>query len=127
MKLKLGIFYGFLIWLLTFIISNIIQPVIIENIEYVNILVPLSIIIVTGFFGILYIRNINENEVIEGIKVGILFIIIDIICDMIFFVIPHNNNILIMNYPTHVVYMAIIILTITTLLGYLAQMKIELK
>lgn len=127
MKIKLGIIYGFLIWLLTYIISSIVQPVIIENIEYVNIIVPLSIIIVTGFFGILYIRNIAENEVIEGIKVGILFIIIDVILDIIFFIIPHYKNVLILNYPMHVGYMIIIMLTITTLLGYLAQMKIELK
>ena len=127
MKIKLGIIYGFLIWLLTYTISSIVQPVIIENIEYVNIIVPLSIIIVTGFFGILYIRNIDENEVIEGIKVGILFIIIDVILDIIFFIIPHYQNVLILNYPMHVGYMIIIMLTITTLLGYLAQMKIELK
>ncbi|MBQ9025998.1 MAG: hypothetical protein IJ104_06465 [Methanobrevibacter sp.] len=127
MKLKLGIIYGILIWLLTYIISNIFQPVVIENIVYMNIIVPLSIIVVTGFFGILYIRNFNENEVIEGIKGGILFSIIDIICDLIFFVIPNNSNILISNYPFHIVYMTIIILIITTLLGYLAQMNIELK
>jgi len=127
MKLKLAIIYGILIWALTYILSTLVNPLFSDNLPNMNISVPIIIIIVTGFFGILYIRNINENEVIEGIKVGILFIIIDIICDMIFFVIPHNNNILIMNYPTHVVYMAIIILTITTLLGYLAQMKIELK
>ena len=127
MKIKLGIIYGFLIWLLTYIISSIVQPVIIENIEYVNIIVPLSIIIVTGFFGILYIRNIAENEVIEGIKVGILFIIIDVILDIIFFIKKKKKNVLILNYPMHVGYMIIIMLTITTLLGYLAQMKIELK
>ena len=80
MELKLGIIYGVLIWILTYIISSIFQPVMIENIVYINIIVPISIIIVAGFFGILYIRNINKNEVIEGIKVGILFIIVDIIC-----------------------------------------------
>ncbi|MBR0271259.1 MAG: hypothetical protein IJQ68_04610 [Methanobrevibacter sp.] len=127
MKLKLGIIYGILIWLLTYIISNIFQPVMIENIIYMNIIVPISIIIVAGFFGILYIRNFNENEVIEGIKVGILFIIIDIICDMLFFIIPNNQNALVLNYPLHIAYMVIIILIITTLLGYLAQMNIELK
>ena len=104
-----------------------VKPVIIENIGYVNIIVPISIIILTGFFGILYIRNIDENEVIEGILVGILFIIIDVICDMIFFIIPQKENVLLFNYPMHIIYMIIIMMSITTLLGYLAQMKIELK
>ncbi|WP_407381671.1 hypothetical protein [Methanobrevibacter sp.] len=127
MELKLGIIYGVLIWILTYIISSIFQPVMIENIVYINIIVPISIIIVAGFFGILYIRNINENEVIEGIKVGILFIIVDIICDLLFFIIPNNQNALVLNYPLHLTYMIIIMLIITTLLGYLAQMNIELK
>lgn len=127
MKIKLAIIYGILIWFLTYLISIIFQPIIIDNTEYINFLVPLSIIIVTGFFGILYIRNMNENEVFEGILVGILFIIIDIICDLVFFIIPGNTNILVSNYPSHIILMSIIILSITTLLGYLAQMNIELK
>lgn len=127
MKIKLAILYGILIWFVTYVISIIFQPIIIDNTAYVNFIVPLSIIIVTGFFGILYIRNIDSNEVIEGILVGIIFIIIDFICDLIFFLIPNNTNILITNYPNHVFIMAIIMLSITTLLGYLAQMNIELK
>lgn len=127
MKIKLAIIYGILIWFVTYVISIIFQPIIIDNTAYVNFIVPLSIIIVTGFFGILYIRNIDRNEVIEGILVGIIFIIIDLICDLIFFTIPNNTNILVTNYPNHVFIMAIIMLSITTLLGYLAQMNIELK
>ena len=127
MKYKLGIICGLLIWFLTYLITNTIEPVVIENVTYVNIIIPLSIVIVTGFFGIIYIREINENEVIEGIKVGILFIIIDIICDLVFSVIPQNRNILVENYPGHLILMTILVLVITTLIGYLAQMKIELK
>ena len=54
-------------------------------------------------------------------------IIIDIICDLVFFVIPQNRNILVENYPGHLILMTILVLVITTLIGYLAQMKIELK
>nr|MCR5027113.1 hypothetical protein [Methanobrevibacter sp.] len=103
------------------------QPYIIDNITYFNLIFPLSIIIIAGFFGILYIREINENEILEGIKVGFLFIIIDIILDLVFFIIPKNTNILLSNYPAHVALMIIIMLLTTTFLGYLAQMNIELK
>ena len=127
MKLKLAITFGFLIWIITYILSSIFNPIFTEYIPYVNIIVPLIIIITTGFFGILYIRNIETNEVIEGILVGIIFIIIDIICDLIFFIIPHNNNLIITDYPIHIISMIIIILSITTFLGYLAQMTIDLK
>jgi uncharacterized membrane protein len=82
---------------------------------------------VTGFFGIIYIRNILENEVVEGIIVGIIFIIIDGILDSLVFVLPQSQNLIVGDYPLHVVSTAVITLSITTLLGYLAQMNIDLK
>jgi hypothetical protein len=94
---------------------------------YNNILLPLIIIIVTGFFGIIYIRNINKDELIEGIIVGILFIVIDIILDTVFFIILENKNILFSSFLNHIILMSIIMLIITSFLGYLAQMNIELK
>ena len=116
MKLKLGIIYGILIWFFVYLITVIFSPLITDN-----------IITVTGFFGILYIRDIDENEVIEGFKIGIIFILMDVICDFVFFVIRKKTNILIDDYPIHVISMIILTLITTTLLGYLAQMEIDLK
>ena len=127
MKIKLAVIYGILIWIVTYIFSLIVQPLIISNTVYNNLILPIIMIIVTGFFGILYIREINQDEVIEGIIVGIIFIAIDIVCDTIVFVLPNNHTILITNYSTHLIVMSIITLLTTTFLGYLAQMKIELK
>lgn len=127
MKLKLAIIYGILIWVFITIISSICSPIFTDNLPHINIVVPLSMIIVTGFFGILYIRNIETNEVVEGILGGIIFIIVDLILDNIFFIIPNRINPIVIDYPLHVISMVIITLIITTLLGYLAQMKIDLK
>ena len=127
MNLKLAVIYGILIWIITYIISVIVQPMITSNNTYNNLIIPLFIIIVTGFFGILYIREINEDEVIEGIIAGIIFIAIDIICDVIVFILPKNEFVFMTEFPMHIILMSIITLSIMTLLGYLAQMKIELK
>jgi hypothetical protein len=127
MKLKLGIICGILIWIITSFFSGILRPIFNSSIPKVNIIVPIITIIVTGFFGIIYIRNIESNEVIEGILVGILFVIIDILLDAIFFVIPNAGKIIIGDYPLHIVSITIITISITTLLGYLAQMNIDLK
>ena len=94
MKIKLGLICGILIWIFTYLISMLVQVFTSDNMIYNNLILPLIIIIVTGFFGIIYIRNVNEDELIEGILVGILFIAIDIILDTVFFVILHNKNIL---------------------------------
>ncbi len=127
MKIKQAIIYGILIWAITYVLSLIFNPIFTNNLPDINIVVPIIIIIVTGFFGILYIRNIEENEVIEGILVGMIFIIIDIFLDYIFFIMPHRTNPLIGNYPLHMFSMIVLTLLITTFLGYLAQMKIDLK
>ncbi|WP_458405342.1 hypothetical protein, partial [Methanobrevibacter sp.] len=105
----------------------IFNPIFTDNVPHVNLLIPIITIIVTGFFGILYIRNIETNEVVEGVLVGIIFVIIDIFLDWIFFVMPNTPNVLFDNFQIHVISMTILTLLITTFLGYLAQMTIDLK
>ena len=90
MKLKLAIFYGVLIWIFTTVLSNIFNPIFTSNLPGVNIIVPIITIVVTTFFGILYIRNIETNEVIEGIVAGMMFVIIDIILDYVVFILPKS-------------------------------------
>ncbi|WP_405292919.1 hypothetical protein [Methanobrevibacter sp.] len=127
MKLKLAILYGILIWAINSILTEIFNPIFTSNLPRVNIIVPIITIVVTGFFGILYIRNIESNEVAEGILVGVIFILIDIILDVLIFILPKTTNIIIGDYPLHVISITVITLSITTLLGYLAQMTIDLK
>ena len=127
MKIKLAIIFGILIWFLTYVLTSFFNPIFTDNLPNINIVVPIIMIIVTGFFGILYIRNIEKNEVIEGFLVGLIFIFIDMLCDYIFFILPQNRPLIIQNYPMHIFSMIILTLLITTFLGYLAQMKIDLK
>ena len=128
MKLKLAVIFGILNWLIIYIIPEILNPIFIDNIPYVNIIVPITVIIITGFFGILYIRNIETNEVVEGMLGGIVFIIVDVICDFIFLIMPNTHAIILEpNYTVHFVSIIITTLLITTFLGYLAQMNIDLK
>ncbi|MDO5810603.1 MAG: hypothetical protein Q4Q37_05870 [Methanobrevibacter sp.] len=127
MKLKLAIIFSIVIWILTYALSSIFNPLFTDNIPHINIVIPIITIIVTGFFGILYIRTIETNEVIEGILFGLIVVIVDLILDVIFFVMPNTPNILFDNIQVHIISMTIITLLITTFLGYLAQMTIDLK
>lgn len=127
MKLKLAIIYGILIWIITYLATWIMNHFFSNSLLNFNIIIPIILIIVTGFFGILYIRNINENEVIEGLIVGVIFIMIDIICDFSIPVISKTQNIMFTDYKFHIFSTIVITLLITTFLGYLAQMSIDLK
>ena len=84
-------------------------------------------IFVTGLFGTLYIRNIETNEILEGFLVGILFSICDIILDYIFFIIPNNHTLIFGNFTIHLISMTLVTIFMTTFLGYLAQMNINLN
>ena len=127
MKLKLAIILSIVIWILTYVLSSIFNPIFTDNIPHINIVIPIITIIVTGFFGIIYIRSIETNEVVEGILFGIIVVIIDILLDLIFFILPNNPTPLFNDFNVHIISMTIITLLITTLLGYLAQMNIDLK
>ena len=127
MKVKLAIVYGILIWIISTILIEIINPIFNLNFPNINIIVPIITILVTGFFSILYIRNIDDNEVIEGLFVGIVFVIIDIVLDNLFYLLPNTPKLFIGDYPMHILYLTILTLFITTFLGYLAQMNIDLK
>ena len=127
MKLKKAIIFGILIWFITYILTSILNPIFTDNLPNINIVVPITIIIVTGFFGILYIREIDENEVMEGILAGIIFVIIDIILDSTIFILPNRPVLIVEDFAVHVISMFVIVLSITTFLGYLAQMNVDLK
>lgn len=127
MRLKIGIIYGVLIWIITHLVFSVTHPIIDTHTSNSTFILFLFIIIVSGFFSILYIREINKNEVLEGLLGGIIFAAIDIILDLVFFVIPNNHNILISNYTTHFILISVMLIIIPTFLGYLAQMNIELK
>lgn len=127
MKLKLAIIYGILIWIITYLATWMALKIFSNSLLSFNIVIPIILIIVTGFFGILYIRNIYENEVIEGLIVGVIFIIVEVICDFSLSIISKTPNIMFTDYEFHVFSIIVITLLITTFLGYLAQMSIDLK
>ena len=127
MRLKIGIIYGVLIWIITHLLFSVTHPIIDAHTSNSTFILFLFLIIVSGFFSILYIREINKNEVFEGLIGGIIFAIIDIVLDLVFFVIPNNQSILFSNYTTHIIFISVMLITVPTFLGYLAQMNIELK
>lgn len=114
MKLKLAIIYGVLIWIISTILIHLLNPIFNSNLPGINIIIPVITIIVTGFFGILYIRDIETNEVIEGIIVGIIFVLIDTILDAFILVLPIAQSSITGDYSLHIISITIITLLITT-------------
>lgn len=127
MKIKKALIYGFLCWLVVEIISAIFSVFITPGVQFNTIIIPIIIFITTGFFGIFYIRNFDRNELFEGFVGGLIFFLVDLICDLIFIIWPNNVTILFNDYLLHLVCTMIIMPFTLTVLGYLAQMPIQLK
>ncbi|MBR3140939.1 MAG: hypothetical protein IKF11_08770 [Methanobrevibacter sp.] len=121
MKLKLAIIYGILIWTIIYFLSPLF------NTFHLKIITPIILIIITGFFGILYIRNFDNNEVLEGFLLGIIFVTIGVILDFTQSNLTNSQNAFSNDYTSYLLLKVVLTILITTFLGYLAQMKIDLK
>lgn len=127
MNIKKAILYGFLCWLFIEIILIICRPFINIEYEYSTLLKLITIIISTGIFGTLYLRNLNKNEILEGFIGGIIFFLINMGCNLIFIIWPNDISIIFNNYLYDFIITLIIMPFILTVLGYFAQMPIRLK
>ena len=128
MKIKLAVVFGIFSWAILFIISILCDSINIITSQYHNLFIPLAIMIVSTFFGILYIRNFNSHELYEGFMCGIIFIVVDLLLDLVFIILPGNYGSFIFHeYRLHLYSTIILIPLITTFLGYLAEMPVRLE
>lgn len=127
MKWKLATIYGILAYLLVYFCSVLTNNIISSDLPLFNTYMPVWIIFWALVFGILYIRPLPDNEIAEGLVLGVYFVIISIIMDILmnfFGILPNSFN---LSYLFRLAYMYIIYPIITTTLGYMANFEVQLK
>ena len=85
MKWKIVILYGFLLWLIPFLVSFIVYPFKLANSPVFETIMAITLVLVGSIFFILYIKKSDNFNLTEGLKLGILFLIISIIIDLFLF------------------------------------------
>jgi hypothetical protein len=85
MKWKIGILYGFLLWLLPFLISFLIYPLKIRADPLFETIMPISLVLIGSIFFSLYIKKNPNMGILEGLELGFLFFLISIILDLLMF------------------------------------------
>lgn len=85
MKWKIGILFGFFVWLIPFIVSFIIYPFKLSIYPVFETVMTITLVLIGSIFLILYIRKSKDMNTFEGFEVGILFFIISIIFDLFLF------------------------------------------
>ncbi|MEE9573674.1 MAG: hypothetical protein V3W20_11540 [Candidatus Neomarinimicrobiota bacterium] len=84
-SIKKAILYGFLIWLIPFVVAFIIFPIHDSNRPLFESIMPIAIALSVVIFGKMYFKNVETNYKKEGIWLGFIWIIISLVIDLILF------------------------------------------
>lgn len=80
-----AILYGFLLWLIPFIVGFVIYPLRASNRALFETIMPLTLTIGIVFFSILYFRKIDKELLSAGIRLGVIAFTLSILIDLLLF------------------------------------------
>lgn len=118
----MAILYGFLTWLALFIVGIVIYPIHDSNRPLFESIMPVAGIIFTMLFLILYLKKAKDFSVKDGVVLGILWFLINIILDLLMFMWGPMK----MTFVDYLADIGIIYLTIpviTIAIGYIKNKK----
>lgn len=84
-SIKKAILYGFLIWLIPFVVAFIIFPLHDSNRPLFESIMPVAIALSVVIFGKMYFKHVETDYKKEGLLLGLIWIIISLVIDLILF------------------------------------------
>jgi hypothetical protein len=118
--LKLCLF-GFLIWLIPFLVSFLISSLRETNRPLFESIMPIILTVTTIVFSILYLKKIKENQVNESILAGLIWFCISIIIDLIMFLPESPMQMTFIDYIMDIGITYLIIPIVAIGLGYMME------
>ncbi|OWT33701.1 hypothetical protein BGI41_00990 [Methanobrevibacter sp. 87.7] len=124
MKWKTATIMSIILYFLVYICSNITNGAINVDLPIFKTYMPVWVIFWSLVFGIIYIRGLPDNELAEGLVLGVYFIIISMILDI--FKSTFISHIPFTEYVCKIAYIYLFYPIITTSLGYMASFEVQL-
>ena len=123
-SLRLAILYGILVWIAVFAVSFAIFPIHDSNRPLFESIMPVAIAASVVFFSTLYFKKLEKNFLNEGIKLGLLWMIINILIDLPLFL-PEGSpmKVSLAEYVSDIGFTYLMIPIITVGVGYLLDSK----
>jgi fumarate reductase subunit C len=119
---KFALFYGFLLWLIPFIVAFLIFPLRETERPLFETIMAVTVTLTVVVFSILYFGKIDGGYLREGVRIGILWFVISIVIDLLMFMWgPMKMSFL--NYMYDIGFTYLIYPTVTIGFGYLLQRK----
>ena len=84
-SIKRTILFGFLLWLIPFVVSIPILPLKEAQSPLFETIMPIALTVCVVFFSILYFKKMKSGFLSESIKLGIIWFVISIIIDLLMF------------------------------------------
>lgn len=119
------VLYGFLVWLIPFAVSFVIFPLRTSMRPLFESVMPLVLTIVVVTLAYYYLKNIVVNFAKEGIVIGIVWFIINIVIDLVLFLPESPMQMGFADYMADIGLTYVIIPVITIGMGYMLDSKIE--
>jgi len=69
-SIKFAILYGFLLWLIPFIVGFLVYPVREINYPFFETIMPIALAACVVVFGTLYMKDVDRSHIAEGLKIG---------------------------------------------------------
>ncbi len=118
---KKSILFGFLVWLMAFVIAFAIFPIRENNRPLFEAIMPVVLSVITSFFAYKYFKTLSDNYVKEGVMLGIIFILVNWIIDAVIMLSPSPMQMTLLEYFQDIGLTYFMILPITIGMGFLLQ------
>jgi len=120
-SIKKAFLFGFLIWLIVFVVAIIIFPIHEGNRPFFESIMPVAMSVFTSFFAYRYFRIVENNYVKEGIYLGLIFIVINWVIDAVLMLSPSPMQMTFSDYVYDIGFTYFMIPPITFGFGYAMQ------
>jgi hypothetical protein len=123
-SIKAIVLYGFLIWLIPFMVSVLIFPIHDSNRALFESIMPVTITIVVLFFSMLYFKKLEKDYLNEGIIMGIIWFVISIAIDLFMFLPESPMQMTFAEYMMDIGITYVIIIILPFGIGYMLEKKV---
>jgi len=117
------ILFGFLVWLIPFLVAFVIFPLRASMRPLFESIMPLTLTIVVVILAYYYLKNIKANFVKESVIIGFTWFIIDIAIDLVMFLPASPMQMSFVDYMMDIGLTYVMIPVITIGMGYMAKNK----
>ena len=80
--LRRAILFGFLIWLVPFVVAFLIFPIRESSRPLFESIMPVAVAAATVIFGVLYFRHVMRDYIRQGILIGVIWLAMCLLIDM---------------------------------------------